>query len=74
MRKFGPKSAEHASVGRRCPACRVEFKEGDYTTLVALGPGDDTESRERAAGGRPYNSVAVEIHWDCADPVQRELS
>lgn len=65
MRKFGPKSADHPSIGEPCPACKVPFKEGDFTTLVAFGPGDDPEEREKMLAGRPYNAVASEVHWDC---------
>lgn len=65
-RAFGPKTADHPSIGKDCPVCKKPFKEGDWTTLVPLGPGDNTEARERAKEGRPYNAVAVEIHWDCA--------
>jgi hypothetical protein len=65
--KFGPKKADHPSVGEECPACHVAFAEGDYTTLVVLGPGDDPEARQRASEGRAYNAVAAEVHWDCAD-------
>ncbi len=64
-RKFGPKTADHPSVGNPCPACRDPFIAGDYTTIVPLGPGDDPESRERARAGRVYNAVAVEAHWSC---------
>jgi hypothetical protein len=39
---------------------------GDYTTIVALGPGDDEEAQRRRDAGRPYNAVAVEVHWDCS--------
>lgn len=66
MRMFGPKSADHPGVGRECPACHVAFAEGDYTTLVILGPGSDAEAQERARAGRPYNAVASEVHWTCA--------
>jgi hypothetical protein len=65
-RKFGPKTADHPSVGASCKACGQPFKEGDFTTLVTLGPGDDPEARERALSGRPYNAVAVEVHYACA--------
>ncbi len=68
MRKFGPKKADHHSVGKPCPACSKPFVEGDFTTLIVLGPGDSEERRERAKAGRAYNAVAVEIHFDCADP------
>jgi hypothetical protein len=70
-RRFGPRTAERAASdakdGRNCPACRKPFLEGDYTTLIALGPGDDPEARERCKANRPYNAVALEIHYDCAD-------
>lgn len=66
MRKFGPKSVDHPSVGDVCPACKIPFKKGDYTTLVALGPGDDPEAQTRAREGRPYNAVAIEVHYACA--------
>jgi hypothetical protein len=65
-RKFGPKSPEHPGVGALCPACRQPIRAGDYTTLVALGPGDDPEEREAARAGRFYNAVALEVHWACA--------
>lgn len=65
-RVFGPKLAGHPSVGTLCPACLVPLQEGDFTTLVALGPGDDPEARERARAGRPYNAMAVEVHAACA--------
>jgi len=66
MKRFGPKKEDHPSVGELCPACKVAFKEGDYTTLISLGPGDDPEAQERARDGRPYNAVAVEVHYNCA--------
>jgi hypothetical protein len=66
LRKFGPKAEEHPSVGKECPACREPFLVGDYTTLIALGPGTDSEAQERAREGRPYNAIAMEIHWGCA--------
>lgn len=66
MRKFGPKSKDHPSCGEHCFACKQPFQEGDYTTLIPLGPGDDPESQERAREGRPYNAIAIEIHWSCA--------
>lgn len=64
-RMFGPKSADHPSVGRECPACHVPFAAGDFTTLVAIGSGGDEESQQRAREGRAYNAVAVEAHWAC---------
>lgn len=65
-RKFGPKGADHRSVGKPCPACHVDFAAGDYTALIALGPGSDPEAQERAREGRVYNAVAVEVHYACA--------
>lgn len=66
LHKFGPKLSNHPSVGKECPACHQPFKEGDYTTLISLGPGNDPEAQERCRTGRPYNAVAVEIHYACA--------
>lgn len=65
-RKFGPKTKDHPSIGGLCPACKLPFKEGDYTTLITLGPGDSPEAQERCRLGRPYNAVAVEVHWACS--------
>lgn len=65
MRPFGPKSATHPSIGKECPACNVAFIEGDFTTLVTLGPGDDSEAQRKAREGRAYNAVATEVHWLC---------
>ena len=66
LRRFGPKKADHPSVGALCPACHEPFMAGDYTTLVALGPGNDPEAQERARDRRVYNAVASEVHWSCA--------
>ena len=69
-RCFGPKSEEtttrQSEEGDVCPACGKAFAEGDYTTLVPLGPGDDAECREKAQAGRWFNAVAIEVHADCA--------
>lgn len=66
--KMGPLAGDHSLVrnGKPCPACDQPFKAGEYCTLIALGPGDDPEARARAAAGRPYNAVAVPVHWECA--------
>lgn len=66
LRKFGPKTADHPSTGQPCPACRESLAEGQYTTLIVLGPGPDEEAQQRARDGRPYTAVAVEVHWTCA--------
>lgn len=65
-RRFGPKTSDHPSAGTPCPACGKPLAIGDYTTLVAVGPGDDPEEQQRRDEGRPYNSVAVEVHWACS--------
>lgn len=68
-RRFGPKTADHLKNApprhRECPACHKEFKVGDYTTLVAIGPGDSEEGQELCRNGRPYNAVAIEAHYMC---------
>ena len=64
-RKYGPKRADHPSVGKECQVCKTAFAAGDFTTLIALGPGD-AEEVEKAKLGRPYNAVAVEVHFHCA--------
>lgn len=56
--KYGPKEADHVSVGEKCAACRKPFQAGDFTTLIVIGPGDDPDSRRAALRGRPYNAVA----------------
>ena len=66
MRKFGPKSADHPSIGDKCAACSIPFKEGDFTAFITLGPGDVLANREKARRGLAYNAVCIEIHWDCA--------
>lgn len=64
-RKFGPKE-KLSPEQPTCPACRKPFALGDYTTLVALGPGDDPDEQRLAREGRPYCAVAIEVHWACA--------
>lgn len=70
LRRFGPKAANHPSVGRACPACHEPFCVGDYTTLVPLGPGDDSEQQARARDNQAHAVVAVEVHWACATGFQ----
>lgn len=64
-RKFGPKKADHPSIGDLCPGCKKPFKEGDYTTLIGIGPGADAEEQAKASAGKAYTSVAIEAHWIC---------
>lgn len=67
---FGPKAVDHPSVGEECPACHQPFAAGDYTTLIALGPGGDLEERAQARAGGIYNAVALEVHYACATGVE----
>lgn len=64
--RFGPKAADHPSVGRLCPACNEPFQVGDYVTIVALGPGADPEEQARAWARKPYSAIGLEVHWACA--------
>jgi len=68
MQKMGPLDADHPLVnpGQNCPACGLAFRQDDYVTLISLGPGDDEEARALARAGRPYNAVALPVHWACA--------
>ena len=71
-RKFGPKTNESESINEPCVACHKPLKVGDFTCLISLGPGDDEEERKLARAGRPYVSVAAEIHWECSDYISYE--
>lgn len=66
MEKFGPKLKDHPSIGTLCPACQKPFVEGDYTTLIPLGPGDDPVAQRKSQNRQPYNAIAVEVHFSCA--------
>jgi hypothetical protein len=63
--RMGPLSADHPAVNKPCPGCRRAILAGAFVTLLAVGPGDDPEEREKARNGRPYNAVAVAAHWEC---------
>lgn len=63
--KLGPKKANHPSIGRLCPACMVRFTEGDYTVLVALGPGGDPEERAKARNNERFEAAGIEVHYAC---------
>lgn len=65
-RKFGPKKADHPSVGSICSLCGKPFKAGDYTTLIAVEAGfASEEDAQKAMEGRAYTSEAEEVHWNC---------
>ena len=70
LRKFGPRPK--GALELDCAACRKKFKPGDYTTLIALGPGDDPEGQKRCREGRPYNAIAIEVHYSCATGITEE--
>ena len=63
LRKMGPR---HDDGPRLCPACEKPIKCGEFTTLLSIGPADDPMARDRCRSGRPYNAVAIEVHWACA--------
>jgi len=67
--RYGPRPYSGCA---RCPACDREFKKGDYTAFVVIGPGDDSESRQLAREGRPYCAVAVECCWACVTGEEAE--
>lgn len=73
VRKFSPKRADHPSIGQPCYFCDEPFKEGDETSLVALGPVDADEATKKAEG-RPYTAVGKEVHWTCYRLVERTLT
>ena len=64
MRTFGPKRANHPSIGRPCCVCGIPFKEGDYTVLIPTVPASE-EERTKAEAGRPYVAEAQEAHSRC---------
>ena len=70
-RAFGPKTTIDHDAGRLCPACKEPFKIGDYTTLIGLGPGNDSEEQEKARLGKPYNAIALELHYACVTGYQQ---
>lgn len=71
--KFGPKAPGHPSIGNPCPGCGAGFQEGDLTALVPVGPGDAHYAREECWAGRPFNAIAIEVHWLCAGGLPEDL-
>ena len=63
-RWFGPKTADHPSIGLPCPLCGVPFKEGDQTGLVNIRPASD-EDAAKAERGLPHTCEAKELHRAC---------
>lgn len=68
LRKFPPLLDNHNLVigDETCLACQEPFRPGDIVTVVPIGPGLDEEARKRCREGKPYNAVAIAIHWGCA--------
>jgi len=65
-RTFGPKKADHPSVGDKCPICGEPFRVGDYTTLIEMGA-NNPENMRRQRDDLPYNAVAREVHAECRE-------
>ena len=53
-------------IGTECLACGKEFKAGDQTALVLLGPGDDPAMQKMARVSLPYYAKTLELHLACA--------
>jgi hypothetical protein len=68
--KYGPKKKDHPTCGSECVACNKPMKEGQYTTLVPIGPGIDDSARKSARNGKGYNAVCVEVHWSCVTGIE----
>lgn len=66
LARIGPKVRGQLKKGEVCAACKKPFKAGQYTTLIALGPGADPDARKSAREGRAFNAVALEVHYACA--------
>lgn len=49
-----------------CRACEKPIEKNSDVALIALGPGDSEENMEKCEQGRPYNAVAIQVHWSCA--------
>lgn len=71
--KFQPLLDNHPLVTEKhkCPVCEIEFKAGDITTIIPLGPSND-EDRLREKEGRSYNAAAACVHWNCCAQQYKE--
>jgi hypothetical protein len=63
--RFEPLTEDHPAVGMICPGCQTALDVGDKPAMVAIGPGDNKEAREKARANRPYTGVAVVCHEEC---------
>lgn len=62
----GARDVSPSEIGEMCVACDVALRAGDKVAVIKLGPGPDPSARDDARNGRPYDSLAMEIHWACA--------
>jgi hypothetical protein len=62
---LGPKKPDHPTIGAVCLACGRMLREGDYTTMVALGPGPDPQTKLACLAGKPYAAQGLELHYTC---------
>ncbi|MDQ1584517.1 MAG: hypothetical protein QOF36_2571 [Microbacteriaceae bacterium] len=62
---LGPKKADHPTIGAICLACGQMFEEGQYTTMIALGPGTDPQAKLACLAGKTYPAQGLELHYTC---------
>ena len=62
---WGPKKADHPSVGEPCPVCAVPFVAGDLTSPVNNAPAD-AKQRAKMIMGLAYTASCQEAHAHCA--------
>ena len=71
MRRYKNKPSDHLSIGQECKACGKPFREGDDTTYIPIGPGDDPKKQDYARRGIVYDPVSIEVHFSCATGERR---
>ncbi len=65
--KYGPKKHNDVWIGKECLACGLPFKQGDFTTKICIGPGNDPLARQRCKEGKTYTPIEIEVHWECSE-------
>jgi hypothetical protein len=65
QRVFPALPEAHPAASTPCPACAQPLGDGTPVQLLALGPADDAEDREKHAAGRWYSAVALVVHATC---------
>lgn len=68
----GPISYIDASNYPPCPGCKKDFQEGEYVTIIPIGPGGDPKERKRKRENKPYTSTGVIAHWACVTGEENE--